>query len=141
MPSAKSRIFSYQNDFGYNQRVDDCKPVPEVGVCDVKLIQHQHAVRAKRAKEQSQIQGDPANRLQLVDKFLLKGLFLQLLVIHERSFGTPAVVAAHLTRLGCASPGDELERYSDGRPRNDFPALGLKIGDVVSMKPTSRSLV
>jgi hypothetical protein len=75
---AKVRVFSYQNDFGNHESIDQRSRIVEIG--DVKLVEQKHAVCRKGAKEKGQIQKVPGKLLKLVRSLLPKarslGIFL-----------------------------------------------------------------
>ena len=66
---AKARVFSYENNFGNHEGIDQRSDIVEIRV--MQVVQQEHLVRRKGAKEKPQIERDPDKLLKLMDGLLL----------------------------------------------------------------------
>jgi ribosomal protein S24E len=66
---AKVRVFSYENDFGNHESVNQAGDIIEIRV--VELVEQEHFVRRNGAKEKRQIYRNRDKLLKLMDGLLL----------------------------------------------------------------------
>jgi hypothetical protein len=81
---AKVRVFSYENDFGNHEGVDQRSDIVEIRVTQV--VQQEHLVRRNGAKEEPQIEGDRDKLPKLMDGPLLQVRRFGIFVAHEFLF-------------------------------------------------------